>query len=332
MIDGFDNTATAPAPYPERFIMASSTETSKNLAVSFIGAGAMGIPMAIKLLENGHSVSMWNRTLSKCNPVKEKGAKVFSTPDAAVRDGGDIVFIMLSACKAIQAVLGNPRVLESIRGKTVINMSTIAPDESEAFAKMVEESGGTYVESPVSGSVPHVQKGSLLIMACARKEKTVKNLSHLLSIWGTVKYLGNITASATYKIAINQMLAANTTALAFSLGYIRRSGLDTKAFMDIIQGGILSCPYYNFKYPAMRDRKFTPTNFSSNLFLKDVNLAIEDGKKKGLLTASVEGVAAVTKAAIRNGLGNSDFSSLYNAIDPPSSKDVNHAENEEKEK
>lgn len=133
---------------------------------------------------------------------------------------------------------------------------------------------------------------------------------------GKPRYMGKITTSCTYKLALNQLILANTTALAFSVGYLEKSGLDTTPFMEIVQGGILNCPYYGFKYQSMLDRKFNNVTWTTNLSLKDCNLMIDDGKKKGVMTNHLEGIAKVIQEAIKTGNGNKDFAALYNAMNP----------------
>uniref|UniRef100_A0A7S3ZHS1 6-phosphogluconate dehydrogenase NADP-binding domain-containing protein n=1 Tax=Lotharella globosa TaxID=91324 RepID=A0A7S3ZHS1_9EUKA len=284
--------------------------------LAFIGAGLMGVPMATRLVNAKYEVAAWNRTKTKLAPLEAKGARVCETAAEAIASA-EVTIIMLSASKAIKAVLvDDAKALGAVKGKTIVNMSTIGPDESKAFAAAVAEKGGSYVESPVLGTVPHATNGVLQILASADDEKLVTAILPILKVMGKPRFIGKITSSCTYKLALNSMLVANTTALAYSLGYLRRSGLDTKTFMDIVQGGILQCPYYNLKYKGMMERNFSPTNFATSLMLKDVNLAIEDGKRKGINTNSVEGIQSVLQKAIDIGEGESDFSSLYNAVDP----------------
>uniref|UniRef100_A0A7S0H1K9 6-phosphogluconate dehydrogenase NADP-binding domain-containing protein n=1 Tax=Amorphochlora amoebiformis TaxID=1561963 RepID=A0A7S0H1K9_9EUKA len=288
-------------------------------SIAFLGAGLMAVPMVSRLLDAGYCVHCWNRTLSKCEPMQKKGAKVHKTSASAMKSAERYIFVMLSAAPAIdQVLLKDAQAKAELKGKVIVVMSTISPEESKEFAAKIEKAGSLgYVESPVLGSVPHATKGVLSILTSTNEEKTFTDLKPLLSVLGNPRYMGKITAASTYKVALNQMLAVNTAALGYSLGYVRRAGHDPSLFMEVLQGGVLKCAYYSFKGQPMIDRKYTPTNFTTKLLHKDVMLAVNGGKKLGLNTIVQEGLAGLIQQTIDSGDGEKDFSIIYNTIDKP---------------
>ena len=108
--------------------------------IAILGTGIMGAPMAERLIESGHTVAVYNRTPEKIKPLVDLGAHPFSVPAQAVK-ASDAVILMLSDINAINAVLFGPAKV-SFKNRTVIQMGTIAPEESMRVARRVARSGG----------------------------------------------------------------------------------------------------------------------------------------------------------------------------------------------
>lgn len=118
------------------------------------------------------------------------------------------------------------------------------------------------------------------------------------------------------KLALNQLIASLTAAFAFSLGMVRRDGLDIGQFMQILRSSSLYAPTFEQKLPRYFRRDFSAPNFPTRLLLKDVLLILDEGKAAGLETAALEGIREVVEKAISQGLGEADYSSIYEVIDP----------------
>ncbi len=131
--------------------------------VAFLGLGAMGKPMANRLVDAGYLVTAWNRTPGRADALIKRGARVADNPrDAAA--GSRVIVLMVSDPAAVSAVLGGDRgVLAGAReGSTVVNMSTIGPADSRRFAGQCGEAGVRYVEAPVMGSIGQATSGTLV--------------------------------------------------------------------------------------------------------------------------------------------------------------------------
>ena len=130
--------------------------------VAFLGTGLMGEPMALRLVEAGHSVFVFNRTKSRTDSLKERGAVVVESPGEAVING-DLTVLMLSDYSAIREVLF---LGDSIRtgSKAFIQMGTISSSESLELKKTLESMDKEYMEAPVLGSIPQAKAGTLFVL------------------------------------------------------------------------------------------------------------------------------------------------------------------------
>ncbi|MGG6269894.1 NAD(P)-dependent oxidoreductase [Leptolyngbya sp. AN03gr2] len=279
--------------------------------IGFIGTGLMGLPMAQRLIEAGHSVTAYNRTAEKLNSLS--GAVIASSASEAIA-ASECVVLMLTNAQAIQETLLSD--FSVLRDRTVIQMSTIAPDESKLIRNQVVGAGGNYLEAPVLGSIPEARSGKLIVMVGAEPEQFEKWRS-LLQIFGENPILlGSVGSAATVKLALNQLIGSLTSAFAASLGLVLRQNVDVEAFMKILRQSALYAPTFDKKLQRMVDRDFENPNFPTKHLQKDMGLFIETAQSANLETASVEGVQAVLDRAIAENLSDLDYAALFSIVCP----------------
>jgi 3-hydroxyisobutyrate dehydrogenase len=114
---------------------------------------------------------------------------------------------MLPEAPAIEQVLLHERVLGHVRGRTIIQMGTITPEQSVAIGRRVEESGGEYLEAPVLGGVPHVKEGAPKVLVGGQPELH-KRWESLLESFGSVHYIGRVGSAAAMKSYPPKLLCA----------------------------------------------------------------------------------------------------------------------------
>jgi 3-hydroxyisobutyrate dehydrogenase len=285
------------------------------VTVGFIGTGLMGSPMAERLLAAGFSVIAYNRTQAKLEPLSNTGATIAQSP-VEVLQQADCVLLMLTDTAAIQAVLLAPDTQAVLSGRTIIQMGTIAPDESCAIAAAVEAVGGDYLEAPVLGSIPEAQAGKLIVMVGSSPEQ-FQRWSQLLQQLGPEPLLiGEVGKAAALKLALNQLISSLTTAFALSLGFVMRQGVDVETFMSILRDSALYAPTFDKKLQRMVERNYDNPNFPTKHLLKDTNLFLGAAQAAGLNVSSLEGVRVILEAAQQMNLAEEDYSALFSAVNP----------------
>ena len=281
--------------------------------VSVLGTGLMGAPMALKLLQYGYSVTAWNRSPEKIEPLKQAGIQTVASATEVIASS-PITLTMLSDAAAIQSsTLSQPALWQN---RTLLQMGTIAPDESRELCQQVTAAGGEYFESPVLGSIPQVKEGSLILMVGATPEQ-FEQWQPLLKVFGPEPQLmGPVGTAAATKLAMNQLIGTLTSAFSMSLGLAQREGLDIEKFMSIVRESALYAPTFDKKLERMCDRNFANPNFPTKHLLKDMNLFVQAAQAKGIDATVVTGVSEVAKKAISQGLADEDYSAIYSAINP----------------
>ncbi len=282
--------------------------------ISLLGTGLMGSRIAERLAKNGFQVSVYNRTIAKAKMLEQFGVKVCGDAKSAVLDS-EIVITMLSDYKVLNNILFSDPGL-SFKDKTVIQMSTIAPDENFALQKQIEKQGGLFLEAPVLGGITQAQNGELIIMVGSTKEQ-FNEFGELFSVIGNnIKLIGEVGQASALKLAYNQLIATMNTAFTMSLGYVLDKGIDKDLFMDILRSSTLYSPAFDKKLDNYLNRNYDDTNFSLKLLLKDVNLIVDEMEKSRVDCLTLKGVKFLLERATHFELGEKDYSSLFEIVYP----------------
>jgi 3-hydroxyisobutyrate dehydrogenase len=281
--------------------------------VGILGTGLMGAPMALRLQQAGYEVTAWNRSAEKLVPLQEAGIQTVATAAEAIALS-PLTLTMLSDAAAIRAaVLSEP---SALAGRTILQMGTIAPEQSRELLADIRAAGGDYLEAPVLGSIPQVKTGELIVMVGATPEQIAQWLPILKCFGPNPQLMGPVGAAAATKLAMNQLIGTLTAAFSMSLGLAQREGLDIEAFMGIVRDSALYAPTFDKKLERMCDRNFTQPNFPTKHLLKDMDLFVQAAQGQGIDATVAAGVSEIVGRAIAQGLADADYSAIYSAINP----------------
>ena len=205
----------------------------------------MGTPMVENLLKASVDVTVYNRSFDKTLPLVEKGAKNTKNVEE-IFEQNDIIFFMISNYSVALEIL-NENVLSKIKGKKIVNMSTISPTESKAVGKLVIENNGKYIEAPVSGSVGAATAGVLLILVGGNEADT-KDLYSIFDILGSKTYYFGALGKATgAKLVLNSLLGIFGEAYSEVLLLAQNFGIDTETIVNAISDSRMSSALFQEK-------------------------------------------------------------------------------------
>lgn len=279
--------------------------------ISFLGTGLMGAPMARRLQLAGHQVYGWNRSTHKLDTLLADGIKRAETPASAIA-ASQLIVLMLTDATAIHTALLSPDAAANLAGRTVLQMGTISPQESKAFAQAVQAAGGDYLEAPVLGSIPEAKAGTLIVMVGATLEQFDQWQSVLACFGPDPQLMGPVGAGSGVKLAMNQLIGTLTTAFSMSLGLVQQESIDIEKFMTIVRQSALYAPTFDKKLGRMCDRNFANPNFPAKHLLKDMNLFVQTAETFNADVA--QSVAQMVQRAVEQGLGNEDYSAVFEAV------------------
>ena len=285
------------------------------MRIAVIGMGLLGRAVAERLHDQGHAVTIYNRTVAKTEPLRARGLTVASSPVSALA-AADCALLFLTDSAAIRSVLFESTPRDALHNRAIIQMGTISPEESRALLAAITAAGGDYCEAPVLGSIAEAKAGSLIVMVGGTPAQLDRWNPVFCSLSSAPTLIGAVGQAATLKLALNHLIAAELAAFASSLGLIQRSGVSVEQFMGILKTSALFAPAFEKKLPRLLTRTYDNPNFPTSHLLKDVNLFAGEAQHRGLPVTIVESLRAVLEETIKRGYGEVDYSALFETLNP----------------
>ena len=279
------------------------------MTIALFGTGLLGSAIAMRLLECGHNLVVWNRSPERCAPLLAAGARLAASP-AEGADSADWLITVLSDGPTTAAVLLEG-VGEALAGRRVLQMGTIGVEESVALAAAVSDRGGRYLEAPVLGSRPEALAGSLQLMAGGDSELMTEALPLLQDLAPEPRHLGPVGTAMATKLALNQLIASLTHAFSLSLHLVQQQGVEPEAFMGLLRGSALYAPTFDKKLQRELDGDYANPNFPTAHLRKDLALFQAAGRQAGLEVSGLDGLLQLLAGASAAGLDALDYCALH---------------------
>jgi len=283
--------------------------------IGIVGIGNMGSNIGARLMEVGHTLTVWNRTTEKTRPLADAGAKVAKTP-AELASAVDVVISLLIDTAAIDAVYHGPQGLLSggAKGKLFIEMSTVTPEAQVALAGKVREKGAAFVECPVSGSVIPARAGKLLGLMGAEPADAARARPLLEQMCRRVMHAGPVGSGALLKLAVNLPLMIYWQALGEQLSLCKTLTIDPAELLDFLAETSGAATVLKQRMPGIVAKlKKVPSSqrtFTLDGGIKDVKQMLAEGQKRGLDLPLLKQTLACYEEALRNVGGKEEVSNV----------------------
>jgi 2-hydroxy-3-oxopropionate reductase len=283
--------------------------------VGFIGLGIMGGPMSANLVKAGFDVVGYDITRPNVDALVEQGGKGASSVADAVRDADVVITMLPNHPQVEQVVFGEDGVLANASsGTLLIDMSTIRPETSVAVAKAGGERGIAVLDAPVSGGEAGAKQAALSIMVGGNEADFASAKPLFDAVGKTIVHVGAHGAGQVVKAA-NQLVVGGTYALVSeAIVLLEASGVDPKAGMDVLAGGLAASRILDLKRDSMIAREFKP-GFRIDLHHKDMGI-VADAARAAEVALPVSGLVTQLVAAARAmGYGSLDHSALLKVVE-----------------
>ena len=282
--------------------------------LGFVGLGIMGRPMAGHLIAAGHEVWLHSRS-GVPDELKEKGGKPCASAQE-VAQAADVVFLMVPDTPDVEKVLfGAGGVAAGLaQGKTVVDMSSISPLATKAFAARIAALGCDYVDAPVSGGEVGAKAASLTIM-CGGTEAAFARVQPYFELMGkNITLVGGVGDGQTCKVANQIVVALTIEAVGEALLFTSKAGADPAKVRQALMGGFAASRILEVHGERMIKRTFNP-GFRIELHQKDLNLALAGARALGLALPNTAATQQLMSACVANGGAGWDHSGLVRALE-----------------
>ncbi|MGB9185979.1 MAG: NAD(P)-dependent oxidoreductase [Solirubrobacteraceae bacterium] len=286
----------------------------QQMRLGWVGLGRMGQALASRLLDAGHDVTVYNRTLSKAEPLAALGAAIADTP-AELADR-DIVFTMVGGSSDVADVVTGPQGLLSrsdVAPGMIIDSTTIAPGAAAEVRAAAQARGTAMLAAPVSGNPKVVESGRLTIVVSGPEEAWERAKPYLELLGRSVTYVGEGDRARLVKICHNLMLGVVAQCMAEITVLAEKGGVSRADFLEFLNDSVMGSTFTRYKSPAYVNLDFTPT-FTPALLLKDFHLGFEAASE---LEVSMP-LAATTEQIVQGLVGMKgnevDFAALIELV------------------
>jgi 2-hydroxy-3-oxopropionate reductase len=292
------------------------------MKIGFIGLGIMGTPMAGHLQKGGHELHV----VKHRSPIPQKildGGAIEHDSAARVAESSEIVIAIVPDTPDVERVLfGDDGVSHGLgAGKTVVDMSSISPIETKAFAKRINDLDCDYLDAPVSGGQVGAEAASLTIMVGGTRE-TFDKVKPVFELMGkNITLVGDNGAGQTAKVANQIVVALTIEAVGEALLFASKAGVDPARVREALMGGFAGSKIMEVHGERMIKRTFDP-GFRIELHQKDLNLALNGARALGVSLPNTAVTQELFNACAASGWASLDHSALVKALEKMADHDV----------
>ena len=297
--------------------------TSSPLKIGFIGLGVMGTPMAMHLNAAGHQLFVCTRSKVPAEIAQSRATQC--TNASGVAERADIIFLMLPDTPDVEAVIfgeqGVAAGLSKAKAKVVIDMSSISPVATKAFARRIKDLGSDYLDAPVSGGEVGARNATLSIMV-GGDAAVFDRIRPLFELMGkNITRIGGNGDGQTCKVCNQIIVALNIEAVSEALVFASKAGADPAKVRQALMGGFAASRILEVHGERMIKRTFDP-GFRIELHQKDLNLALQGARAMGVALPNTATAQELFNTCVANGGAKWDHSGMVKALERMANHDV----------
>jgi len=301
--------------------------------VGFVGIGNMGFPMAIRLIDKGYGLTVFDIREATVRPLMERGAQVANSP-AEVASSVETVLVSLPSPNSVQEVaLGPNGLINGSALKIYIDLSTTGPQVAAEVAKQLGKKGIVTLDAPVSGGVPKAEKGTLTIMVSGPSQ-TFEHVRPILEVVGNILFfIGEKPGLGQMMKLVNNLLSATVLAAsceAFVLG--TKAGLNPEVMLKVINSSTGRNSATEEKFQKFILSRTFDYGFKTDLIFKDLKLCLEQAEVLGVPMWIGNAVRQLWAYVVSQGGGTRDFTTIIQYIEAWAGVQVGKPVNEEGKK
>jgi len=279
------------------------------MKIGFIGLGAMGAGIVVRLIKAGHTVTGWNRTKSKADTLIKAGMQWVDSP-REVASSSEIVLSIVTNSDAVRDVaLGKNGIIAGLsKDSLYLDMSTIAPDASRAIANEFKASGLTMLDGPLSGSTVTLEAGKVSFMVGGDRNAFERVKPILLDIGAKAVYIGGNGMAAQMKLAVNLVLMVEVIAFGEGVALAEKGGVTREVAVEAMLNSVAASPVLGYRGPFILEGGMPETPLADvNLQQKDMLLVLEQGRKLGSPVPLAAAANEMMNACRGLGIDHRDF-------------------------
>lgn len=253
--------------------MNSSAVDENRESLGYLGLGMMGFPMASRLLNAGHDVAVWNRTVGKATALVDAGARLAANP-LGVATAASVIFMCVTDAESVENVVFGQNGIAAAAGtgKLVVDFSSIHPDATRSIAARLKAANGMgWIDAPVSGGTKGAEEGTLAVMAGGELADIERVRPYVLAMARRLTHMGPIGSGQTTKLCNQVIVGCAMAVLAEATRLAANAGIDAAKLPEALAGGFADSIPLQLFVPRMVNAIHSPPLGHIATMLKDLD-------------------------------------------------------------
>jgi len=280
--------------------------------VHVIGVGKMGLPMARHLAAAGHSVTVSDPSMERCQLARAQGLEVSTSPAAALA-AAEVVLSSLPNDAALLAVAAQVAAHAHV-GAIYVDTSTVSLQASAEAAQALAAKGVLYLRCTASGNNKMAEAAQLTVMASGPRAAYTTVLPLLRTLGPNQFYLGEAEQARLMKLVVNLMIAQTSAMLAEALTLGRKGGLAWRDMWQVLTASAVASPIVKAKAVQLSERDFRPT-FTVEQMIKDLDLILNAGETHDVPLMQTAMTHQLMCAAVVQGNALDDYAAIIKVVE-----------------
>jgi 3-hydroxyisobutyrate dehydrogenase len=276
-----------------------------------LGLGLMGSQLAMRLINSGYHVSVYNRTKGKTRQFEKLNIRVARSPQILAEDC-DFILICVTNFEAVNEVCFGTRgiITANCKNLVVADSSTVSPVQSKFIAEGLRKYDIEMLGMPLMGGPAAALDGKLVSIVAGNKEAFERTKAVIQEMTSSIFYIGDIDGSANaLKLALNLNIALIAGALSEGITLIKGSGIDPEIFIKVLNSTYFRTGLSEIKGPKMVNHIFEPSFHLKNM-VKDLELVISTAQDRGVSLPLTAIAQQIYRAANNSGFSDYDYTSI----------------------
>jgi 3-hydroxyisobutyrate dehydrogenase len=283
--------------------------------VTLMGLGSMGMGIAQRILQAGFDLTLYNRTASKAESLKDSGAKVAASPREAVQTADAVICMLADDFASSHVWLGESGALSSARPDAIlIECSTLSYVWIRELATLAQHQGLSFLDAPVNGGPNLAASGELKMMVGGEADVLDGARPVLEAFTSQIFHMGPNGTGAIMKLAHNMLSAVQMVVLAESMNMAERAGLNLEQAVAILTGSGPASPLVKRNAPLMASHKYGEPSFLLRHIRKDVSYALRLGEEFDVPLMTASAAREVYRIAGKLGYDDAEFAAVFEAL------------------
>lgn len=283
--------------------------------VGFVGLGAMGAPMAARLLEAGHDVVVYNRSRARMEPLVDRGARAAGSPADVAREAGHVLSCLSSREAVEEVYLGASGLVHGCRpDQVLVEHGTHPPALADVVARALGECGARFLDAPISGGPERAEAGTLTVMV-GGDESAYRTVERLFAAFGErVARVGGSGAGWSLKLVNQLLVSCHVAAYAEAGALLRALGFSLEVVAPVLGSGWAASAMLERGLARAAAGDFGDSGSTIGGLLEPQALALQLAADHGLELSLLSTARSMFARAVEAGLGSHDLAGLISVV------------------